>query len=167
MEYDAGIYFSTPAFSFIFLCHWRKLSLLNSKINFMNKQFLNFIKYLAVAGNIIFILFILYKGGIDKGFNGTIYQKISTIVLLGLLAANSFLIIGRTSQNMIELIQLVRYAVICGNVLIVLWMLFNGIHEGFKATLAEKIIYLSMFVLLAINSMLLFSNKIQQTADQP
>ena len=94
-------------------------------------------------------------------------KKISTIVLLGLLAANSFLIIGRTSQNMIELIQLVRYAVICGNVLIVLWMLFNGIHEGFKATLAEKIIYLSMFVLLAINSLLLFSNKIQQTADQP
>ncbi len=131
----------------------------------MNKQFLNFIKYLAVAGNIIFILFILYKGGIDKGFNGTIYQKISTIILLGLLAANSLFLISGASPNMNELIQLVRYAVICGNVFIVLWMLFNGIHEGFKASAVEKFIYLSMFVLLAINSMFLFSNKFRQTVD--
>lgn len=133
----------------------------------MNKQFLNLLKYMAIAGNTIFILWILYNGGIDKGFNGTIYQKISNIILLGLLAANSFLLIGRTSQNMIELIQLFRYAVICGNVLIVLWMLFNGIHEGFKASAAEKFIYLSMLVLLAINTMFLFSNKFGQTADQP
>ncbi len=131
----------------------------------MNKQFLNFIKYLAVAGNIIFILFILYKGGIDKGFNGTIYQKISTIILLGLLAANSLFLISGTSPNTNELIQLVRYAVICGNVFIVLWMLFNGIHEGFKASAVEKFIYLSMFVLLAINTMFLFSNKFRQTVD--
>ena len=127
----------------------------------MNKQFLNFIKYLAVAGNIIFILCIFYKGGIDKGFNGTIYQKISTIILLGLLAANSLLLISRASHNTNELIQLVRYAVICGNVFIILWMLFNGIHEGFKASAVEKFIYLSMFVLLAINSMLHFSNKVR------
>ena len=132
----------------------------------MNKQFLNFIKYLAVAGNIIFILCIFYKGGIDKGFNGTIYQKISTIILLGLLAANSLLLISRASHNTNELIQLVRYAVICGNVFIILWMLFNGIHEGFKASAVEKFIYLSMFVLLAINSMLHFSNKVRQTVDQ-
>ena len=132
----------------------------------MNKQFLNFLKYLAIAGNIIFILCILYKGAIDKGFTGTIYQKISTIILLGLLAANSLLLISRTSHNTNELIQLVRYAVICGNVFIILWMLFNGIHEGFKASAVEKFIYLSMFVLLAINSMLLFSNKVRQTVDQ-
>ncbi len=131
----------------------------------MNKQFLNFIKYLAVAGNIIFILFILYKGGIDKGFNGTIYQKISTIILLGLLAANSLFLISGTSPNRNELIQLVRYAVICGNVFIVLWMLFNGIHERFKASAVGKFIYLSMFVLLAINTIFLFSNKFRQTVD--
>ncbi|MEO5783101.1 MAG: hypothetical protein ABIQ07_07515 [Ginsengibacter sp.] len=133
----------------------------------MNKQFLNFLKYLAIAGNIIFILCILYNGGIDKGFNGTIYQKMSNIILLGLLTANSLLLISRTSPNTNELIQLVRYAVICGNVFIVLWMLFNGINEGFRASLVEKFIYLSMFVLLATNTMFLFSNKFRQTADQP
>jgi hypothetical protein len=132
----------------------------------MNNQFLNFIKYLAFAGNIIFILWIFYNGGMDKGFNGTIYQKISNIMLLGLLAANSLLLISRTSPNTNELIQLVRYAVICGNVFIILWMLFNGIHEGFKASAMEKFIYLSMFGLLAINTMFLFSNKFRQTVDQ-
>ena len=133
----------------------------------MKKQFLSLLKYLAIAGNTTFILWILYNGGIDKGFNSTIYQKISTIILLGLLVASSLLLINKTSPNTKELIQLVKYAVIGGNVFIVLWLVFNGIHEGFKASAVEKFIYLSMFVLLAINTIFLFSNKFRQTADQP
>ncbi len=132
----------------------------------MNKKpIILFVKYTAVTGNIIFILWILYNGGIDEGFKGTIYQKISTIGLFGLLALNIFLILRKKRETDRELISLLRYAAIWGNVLFILWMLLNGINEGFKDSFMEKIKYISMFVLLAINSILLCS-KVPKAKEQ-
>lgn len=132
----------------------------------MNKKpFILFVKYAAVTSNIIFILWILYNGGIDEGFKGTIYQKISTIGLLGLLALNIFLILTRKKETDRELISLLRYAAVCGNVLFIFWMLLNGINEGFKASFMEKIKYISMFGLLAINSIFLCS-KVPKAKEQ-
>jgi hypothetical protein len=51
-------------------------------------------KYLAVAGNLLFILWITYNG-IDEGFRGTIYQILSYIGLVGLLVLNTALILGK------------------------------------------------------------------------
>ena len=48
----------------------------------------------ALAGNILFMLWISYNG-ISEHFRGTIYQKISYIGLMGLLAINSFLILRK------------------------------------------------------------------------
>jgi hypothetical protein len=48
----------------------------------------------AIAGNILFILWILYNG-IQVHFQGTIYEKIFYIGLMGLLAINCFLIIRK------------------------------------------------------------------------
>jgi len=49
------------------------------------------VKYLAILGNVLFILWITYNG-IDEGFKGTIYQKISYITLVILFILNIFLI---------------------------------------------------------------------------
>ncbi len=49
------------------------------------------LKYLALAGNILFILWMTYNG-IDEGFSGTIYQKLSYIGLTLLLILNSVLL---------------------------------------------------------------------------
>ncbi len=49
------------------------------------------LRYIAIAGNIIFILWIV-SNGIDEGFSGTIYQKISYISLIFLLIFNILLI---------------------------------------------------------------------------
>jgi hypothetical protein len=46
----------------------------------------------AVAGNILFILWILYNG-INEGFRGTLIQKVAFITLTGLLATNTFLLV--------------------------------------------------------------------------
>lgn len=129
-----------------------------------NKKLILSLKYAAVAGNTIFLLWILYNGGIEEGFGGTIYQKISTIGLIGLLAVNIFLILSRQQKPLQQLIFLLRYAAICGNVVFILWILFNGINEGFKATLVEKFRYLGMILLLAINSILLIVSRTKQTA---
>lgn len=120
----------------------------------MHKQLIFLLTCFAVAGNSIFVVWILYNGGIEHGFNGTVYQQISTIGLLVFLTLNIILILSTKKENKPQL-TLLRYAAISGNVFFILWMLFNGINEGFKATSAEKITYLSMFVLLAINSILL------------
>ena len=52
----------------------------------------------AVAGNILFILWISYNA-IDDGFKGTVYQKISYVTLTGLLLTNIFLILRRRVKS--------------------------------------------------------------------
>lgn len=46
-----------------------------------------------------------------------------------------------------------------GNILLILWILYNGINEGFQGTLPEKISYITLMCLLAINSFLLLSRR--------
>ncbi len=55
-----------------------------------------------------------------------------------------------------QLIFLLRYAAITGNIVFLLWGLFNAIDEGFKATLPEIFSYAGLSGLLIINSFLLF-----------
>ena len=43
-----------------------------------------------------------------------------------------------------------------GNIIFILWILYNGINEGFQGTLPEKVSYISLMGLLALNSFLLF-----------
>jgi len=53
---------------------------------------------LAVAGNMVFILWILYNG-INEGFKGTLVEIGSYIGLMGLLAINTLLLLGKTKGN--------------------------------------------------------------------
>jgi len=43
---------------------------------------------------------------------------------------------------------LLRFAAISGNVLFVLWVTYNGINEGFRGTVPEKISYVALMCLL-------------------
>ncbi len=49
--------------------------------------------------------------------------------------------------------------VVTGNVVFVLWLLFNGIDEGFRATPLQLVSYLSLTILLALNSYLILTKK--------
>jgi len=61
----------------------------------------NNLTVLAIAGNIIFILWILYNG-INEGFVGTLPEKVSYIGLMGLLAVNSILLrSGKTDESLL------------------------------------------------------------------
>jgi hypothetical protein len=53
----------------------------------MNRNFYKLLKYAAILGDILFILWITFNG-IDEGFKGTIYQKLSYIGLVLLLVLN-------------------------------------------------------------------------------
>ena len=53
------------------------------------------LSWLAIAGNILFVLWILYNG-INESFKGTTIEKISYITLMGLLAVNAFLLLRKT-----------------------------------------------------------------------
>ena len=54
----------------------------------------------ALAGNILFMLWISYNG-ISEHFRGTVYQKLSYIGLMGLLAMNSILICRKRTTRTI------------------------------------------------------------------
>ncbi|MGI8950904.1 MAG: hypothetical protein ACR2FN_04885 [Chitinophagaceae bacterium] len=63
-------------------------------------------------------------------------------------------------QNKQLKISLLRYSAIIGNIIFLLWGLFNAIDEGFKGTLPEKFSYVGLSVLLIINSFLLLNKTI-------
>jgi len=48
---------------------------------------------------------------------------------------------------------------ISGNILFILWMTYNAISDHFRATVYELISYISLILLLAVNSFLLISKK--------
>lgn len=57
------------------------------------------------------------------------------------------------------LTELLSLAAIAGNILFVLWILYNGINEDFQGTTVEKFSYVSLMGLLAVNASLLIHNR--------
>jgi hypothetical protein len=57
-----------------------------------NISLYNLFKYIAIAGNVLFILWVTYNG-IDEGFRGTLVQQVSYIGLMLLLVLNTVLIL--------------------------------------------------------------------------
>lgn len=126
-----------------------------------NKQLISFLRYAAITGNIVLLLWFSFTR-INEEFKGSIYQKISSVGLIGLLITTIFLLFMRNKQ----LMSFLRYIAGVGNALFLLWILFNGIMAGFKAPLPEKIYYIAVMALLAINSILLLHNRAQQAVQQ-
>jgi len=56
-----------------------------------------------------------------------------------------------------SLVELFSWAAVAGNILFVLWILYNGINAGFHGTLLEKISYIGIMGLLTVNTVLLLS----------
>ena len=56
-----------------------------------------------------------------------------------------------------QLIFLLKCAVIIGNTLFILWILYNGLNAGFKGTLPEKISFFTLCVIFILNTVLLCS----------
>ncbi len=57
--------------------------------------------------------------------------------------------------------KLIIWLVIAGNIIFICWILYNGIREGFRGTLPEKISYLALIILLATNAFLLNKTKVK------
>ncbi len=53
-------------------------------------------------------------------------------------------------------IKVLKVLAIAGNGLFILWMLYNGIDEGFRASAYQLASYLGLTLLLLLNSVLLF-----------
>ncbi|HYM64935.1 MAG TPA: hypothetical protein VES68_00395 [Candidatus Sulfotelmatobacter sp.] len=52
-----------------------------------------------------------------------------------------------------------KYLAVLGNILFSLWLLFNGIDEGFKASRMQLFSYISLWSLLGLNTYLLWRKK--------
>jgi hypothetical protein len=53
------------------------------------------------------------------------------------------------------LIELLTIAALIGNLLFMLWITYNGLHEHFRGTVYEKFSYIGLMGLLIINSLLI------------
>ena len=70
----------------------REIKLNKTKMKNEKSPLLELLSIVAIAGNILFVLWILYNG-INESFQGTTVEKISYITLMGLLAVDAFLLI--------------------------------------------------------------------------
>ncbi|HEY9151607.1 MAG TPA: hypothetical protein VIN60_01885 [Anaerolineales bacterium] len=59
-----------------------------------NSSIYDLFKYVAIAGNVLFILWVTYNG-IDEGFSGTRVQIASYVGLMLLLSLNTVLILRK------------------------------------------------------------------------
>lgn len=67
-----------------------------------NKNLIFLLKFAAISGNVIFVLWIWYNA-IDDGFRGTLIEEVSLVGLTCLLALNCYLIIfGKRRGQFIE-----------------------------------------------------------------
>ncbi len=48
--------------------------------------------------------------------------------------------------------NMVKNILIVGNVVFVLWIIYNGIDEGFSGTVIEKVSFIALVSLLALNT---------------
>ena len=55
----------------------------------------------------------------------------------------------------ISLYHLFKCLAVAGNVLFILWVTYNGIDEGFRGTLVQKVSYVGLMLLLALNTVLI------------
>ena len=62
------------------------------------KPIITLIKYAAIAGNVLFVLWILFNA-MDEGFQGTLPEKLSAIGLIGLLSVNCILLLMKPSKK--------------------------------------------------------------------
>jgi hypothetical protein len=53
------------------------------------------------------------------------------------------------------IIKLFRYVAIFGNVVFVLWVLYNAMDEGFRGTIYEMLSGIGLILLLSLNIVLL------------
>lgn len=56
-----------------------------------------------------------------------------------------------------DLYRALKFLALAGNILLVLWVTYNGIDEGFRGTVYQKISYVGLILLMALNSALLFA----------
>jgi hypothetical protein len=54
------------------------------------------------------------------------------------------------------LVPYLKYLALTGNTLFVLWLLYNGMNEGWRGTTPEIASYILLVFLLLLNSALLF-----------
>jgi hypothetical protein len=59
-------------------------------------------------------------------------------------------------MNNISIYNLLKYAAIAGSIIYVLWILVNGITEGFRGTIVEVVSYIGLILLLSLNIILLY-----------
>lgn len=58
-------------------------------------------------------------------------------------------------MNNTKLLSLFTYTAVTGNIVFILWIMFNAMDEGFKGTLPEKASMIGLIGLLALNSTLI------------
>jgi hypothetical protein len=52
--------------------------------------------------------------------------------------------------------KLIQHIAVAGNVIFFLWILYNGINEGFQGTRLEMVSYIGLMVLLILDAFLIY-----------
>ncbi|MGH2644398.1 MAG: hypothetical protein ACRDE2_10650 [Chitinophagaceae bacterium] len=65
-------------------------------------------------------------------------------------------------MSKVQIISLLKYAAISGNILFIIWVSHNAMEAHFAGTIYERLSYIGLMGLLSVNSLLLWTNKAQK-----
>jgi hypothetical protein len=65
----------------------------------------------------------------------------------------------KTMNQNSKIFKFLRDIAVASNVIFVLWILYNGISEGFQGTLLEIVSYIGLMILLLLNAFLIYSRQ--------
>ena len=106
----------------------------------------NMLRYSAIAGNVLFVLWILYNG-IDEGFQVTAPSQM--LLYVGMM------IILSLNAALLSTARYARYVVMAGNIVFALWFLYSWFGRA-EATGPEVMSLIGLTALLALNTYLLY-----------
>lgn len=124
---------------------------------FQYKEIKSALTLLAIIGNILFILWILYNG-MNEEFAATRMEKIRYLGMVVILAINVILLGTHKRQPPHIVVQFITVVAGVGNIIFILFFLYN-LFTGSVVTMPEKLSTIGLIGLLTVNSILVFTKK--------
>ena len=136
-----------------------------------NQQLIFLLKSVAIAGNGVFILWILYNG-FSEGFKGSLSEITPFFILAGIFIVNTILLLHASSKKEATAIpdmqavkrglSILFWIAITSNILFMLLMTYKRISESFKGSIYQQLSYIGLMVLLLVTVFLLFHARRRQ-----
>jgi len=114
--------------------------------------------WLALAGNLLSVLWISYNGinAVSAEVRVPSKEIISISALMILFILNSFLLLQNSPKKGLEIISLLAIA---GNILFMFWFAYSRINENFRGSIYQLLSFIGLMGLLFVTIVIILNKR--------